>query len=139
MHWDHGDDIEDLSPIGLGAFRDKKTRSAQNSVGRMVDFRLMPDGQAAEVTFRTSDREATRKVREGDVYVSPVIMPRWKIGTGQNLQDVITHLDLVNHPVDHSQGPAREIKDSPAIACALRMGLDVKPYRLASEGSKNGR
>ena len=129
MHWDHGDDIDSLRPLSKSEYQ--QDRSAGNTVGRMVGFDLAPDGRSAEVRFRTSCGKATRKVDEGDVYVSPVIMPRWRDGAGNNYSDLITHLDLVNHPVDHSQGPARRIQGT--VACALRMGIGSKPLRLAGD------
>lgn len=132
IHWDHGNDLDSLQPVALDAYR-RRERSARNSVGRMTDFRLSRNGRSAEVCFETLDSDATKKVDSNAVYVSPVIFPKWKDGAGNQYRDLITHLDLVNHPVDHSQSPARRVQDPPVIACALRMGLRVKPFRLATE------
>lgn len=129
MHWDHGSDLDSLQPVSMDTFS-ARTRSAKNSVGKLADFRLTQGGNAAEVTFETLDPDATRKVSANAVYVSPVIFPEWRDGAGNTYTDCITHLDLVNHPVDHSQGPSRRVNQQPVIACALRMGLSVEPYRM---------
>lgn len=134
MHWDHGSDLENLQPVAMDAFQ-RRERSARNSVGRMRDFRVSPSGDSAEVIFETRDAQATKAVGQNNVYVSPVIFPKWRDGAGNQYRDLITHLDLVNHPVDHSQSDARPVKTSnrmPVVACALRMGLDVKPYRMGA-------
>jgi hypothetical protein len=133
MHWDHGSDIASLQPLAMSEMTAAKSRSARNSVGRMVDFKVTPDGKQAEVTFQTSNSEAASKVAANDVYVSPVIFPEWKDGAGNKYRDLITHLDLVNHPVDHSQSLAKRINHQPVIACALRMGLATKPMRLGAD------
>lgn len=129
MHWDHGDDVDSLRPLSNAEYKSRQSRSAKNTVGRMIGFRTLPGGRSAEVTFRTSDPIARNKVQANDVYVSPVIFPKWQDSTGNQLSDVITHLDLVNHPVDHSQGPA----EPAMVRCALRLGLSSKPLRLALE------
>lgn len=128
MHWDHGTDLEMLSPISLSDFKSRKTRSAANTVGRMVDFKIDPSGDEAEILFSVSDESAAAKVDSNDVYVSPVVMKSFKDGSGNEYDDVITHLDIVNHPVDHGQGPAVRVDDQPVIACALRLGTESKPY-----------
>jgi hypothetical protein len=127
MHWDHGSDLESLSPIPADKFR-----SAKNTVGRLAGFKLAPDGKAAEVLFETLDPVATKKVATNAVYVSPVIMPQWRDGAGNVYRDSITSMDLVNHPVDHSQSPARPAAPTAVIACALRMSASPVPYRLST-------
>ena len=53
-------------------------------------------------------------------------MENWRDGKGQSYSDSITHVDFVNHPVDHSQGPFQKLPETPvgSVALAIRMGLD---------------
>lgn len=132
MHWDHSPDPEALVPVPMDVFHDEvkrtKHRSAANSVGRLESFKVAPDGQSAEIEYRTLTPSATEKVEANAVSVSPVIYPEWKDGAGNAYSDCITHMDLVVHPVDHSQSPAQP------VACAIRMGLEPqKIYRMATE------
>jgi len=132
MHWDHGSDVDSLRPLSEREFSSNRTRSAKNSVGKLTDFKVSADGKSAEITFQTLEPAATRKVASNAVYVSPVIFPQWKDGAGNQYKDLITHLDLVNHPVDHSQSLAKPVSPNGAVACALRMGLGTQPYRLGA-------
>ena len=131
MHWDHGSDVDSLRPLSQSEFHRNKTRSAKNSVGKLTDFKVSQDGRSAEITFQTLDQRATKKVASNAVYVSPVIFPKWKDGAGNQYRDLITHLDLVNHPVDHSQSLATQVETQP-ITCCLRMGLSNQPFRLGA-------
>jgi len=131
MHWDHGSDVDSLRPLSQTEFHRNKTRSAKNSVGKLTDFKVSQDGKSAEITFQTLDSQATSKVASNAVYVSPVIFPKWKDGAGNQYRDLITHLDLVNHPVDHSQSLAKKVEPQP-ITCCLRMGLSNQPFRLGA-------
>lgn len=131
MHWDHGSDVDSLRPLSQSEFHRNASRSAKNSVGKLTDFKVSRDGKSAEITFQTLDNQATKKVASNAVYVSPVIFPKWKDGAGNQYRDLITHLDLVNHPVDHSQSLARQVEPE-AITCCLRMGLKTKPFRLGN-------
>ena len=135
MHWDHGSDVDSLRPLSQNEFTRNQTRSAKNSVGKLTDFKVSQDGKSAEITFQTLDKVATNKVASNAVYVSPVIFPKWKDGAGNQYNDLITHLDLVNHPVDHSQSLATPVQPGP-IACALRMGLGTTPFRLGAVMAK---
>jgi hypothetical protein len=132
MHWDHGSDLDSLQPIAMDVFERKATRSAANSVGKLAKFEVASDGQSAEIEFVTLTPSATEKVQANAVYVSPVIFPEWKDGSGRTYTDVITHMDLVNHPVDHSQGPAEPIAQ-PALMSCIRMGMDSKPYKMGED------
>ncbi len=100
----------------------------------MTKFEAAEDGQYANIEFVTLTPSATEKVESNAVYVSPVIFPSWKDGSGQTYTDVITHMDLVNHPVDHSQGPAQPIAQ-PALMSCIRMGTDTKPYKMSDDES----
>ena len=124
--WDHADDESALQPISLSSY--KKKRSARDTIGRLVDFAVKEDG-SAEITLDIRDPRAREQAERNNVYVSPVIFDSWKDGHGNEYRDVITHVDFVNHPVDHSQGPF-EPAGGGRVACALRMGLS-KPYRMA--------
>lgn len=122
MHFDHSDKLEELLPVSISDLRQRK-RSAANSVGHMVDFKLAPSGDSAEITVEVNDPKAVSIVESNSAQFSPVILPNWKDGAGNQYKDLITHMDIVNHPVDHSQ--------SNAICCSLiRMG--ITPYRLSA-------
>lgn len=132
MHFDHSDSPDLLKPISLGELSRKKTRSARNTIGQMPDFKLSADGNSAEITIATSDKTAKRGLLEGDLFVSPVVIPKFRDGAGNEYTDIIGTLDVVNFPVDHKQGPAKLVADSlPTIACAIRLGANV--YRLMAE------
>lgn len=122
--WDHGDDIALMQPVKMSGGT-KKRRSAENTVGRLADFKLAADGQSAELTVELTDPKAAGRAERNEVYISPVILDKWRDGHGTEYSDVITHVDLVNHPVDHSQGPFVEApKSEPGVvALALRQGL----------------
>jgi hypothetical protein len=129
--WDHADSVSDLQPLTMDGYA--KRRSAKNTVGKLVDMALAADGQSATLTIDVPDNAAAAKAKDNLVYVSPVILPKWKDGAGNQYEDVITHIDFVNHPVDHSQGPF--VPSEPgAVACAIRMGLS-KPYRMAGDAA----
>ncbi len=136
IHWDHGSSENSLVPVPLNDYKNR-TRSAKNTIGRMESFKVAPDGQSAEILFATSTKDATQSVLSNLVSVSPVIYPAWKDGRGNTYRDLITHLDLVNHPVDHSQSPARSVGNIP-IACSLRMSLGngTKPIRFSLQDIK---
>ena len=126
VDWDHADDPAKMQPLSVDAY---KRRSAANTVGHLRDFRVGDDGQSAEITLDLRTQRAIEAAETNAVYVSPVLFPEWRDGSGQRYTDVITHVDMVNHPVDHSQGSFVPTTEAPAIACALRMALSA-PYRF---------
>jgi hypothetical protein len=132
MHWDHADNEEDLKPIPDEEFQAKTTRSARNSVGRMIDFKVLPSGKQAEIHYQLHCPKAIQKMKANDVFVSPVIWPKSLTDSRGNVyQDLFTHLDVVNYPVDHSQGPAIEVK-TPVCCSVIRMGMKA-PYKLEED------
>ncbi len=138
VDWDHAEQSnrEGLIPLSLADFR--KRRSARNTVGHLVDLEVTDEG--AVLTLDVPDDEASGKADKNLVFVSPVISPTWRDGAANNYEDCITHVDFVNHPVDHSQGPferipVEQINQQPAIACALRMGLGSQFY--VNKGATN--
>lgn len=126
IDWDHATSADKLVPLSLSDY--KRARSARNTVGHLVDMKILPGDAGAELTLEIGDAVAAEKAEKNLVYVSPVIFPKWRDGAGTEYADCVTHVDLVNHPVDHSQGPFVPA-ESGAIACAIRMGLGA-PYRL---------
>lgn len=132
IDWDHANSESDLKPLAIADYERK--RSAKNTVGKLIDFKLSADGQGAELVLDVPDETASEKAAQNLVYVSPVIFPKWKDGAGNEYSDCITHVDLVNHPVDHSQGPF--VPEPGVIACAIRMGLS-KPLRMAEGDTKD--
>ncbi len=131
VSYDHGESADELLPVPLAEFETNK-RSAKNTIGRLHDFRVQRDGQAADIVVEIHDEGARKQAGKNLIGVSPVISPTWTDGAGNEYEDAITHVDFVNHPVDHQQTDFEEV----AVACALRMNLDGKRsnfYRLASE------
>ena len=127
IDWDHADSLDGLSPVLMS--EQKKRRSAKNTVGELSSFNLAKDGKSAELVLEVSDPKAAGRADRNEVYISPVILESWKDGHGNEYKDVITHVDFVNHPVDHSQGPFKSLPEVPAVApgtvaLAIRMGLD---------------
>jgi hypothetical protein len=128
--WDHSDDPKQASPIA----RKGRKRSAQNNVGELVSFAVTPDGQAADIVLDIPLEADAEKVENNLAEVSPVIFEKWVDGQKNEFTDCITHVDLVNHPVDASQTEFTQ--------CGLRMGLDTgnpQTYRLAAEDSADGK
>lgn len=130
IDWDHADNQADLQPLTMDAY-DRK-RSAANTIGHLADFRVNADGTAAEITLDLRTAKAVEAAEQNTVYVSPVLFPEWRDGAGNTYQDCITHVDMVNHPVDHSQTPFVPVEPQ-TIACALRMSLSTRPYRFSGE------
>jgi hypothetical protein len=127
--WDHGTNEEELSPT-------EGDRSAANTIGELVDIVVTDDG--IEFSVQVSDPHAIGRAERNEVYVSPVIFPNWKNSHGHEFSDCITHVDLVNHPVDHSQGPFVTVTQEPGIvACCLRMGLSTNVYTKAIRMAKS--
>jgi len=132
MHWNHAelDDPELLQPISENEYQLRETRGAQNTVGKMTDFRVTDDGQAAEIVVEVLTPSAQEKVGSNAVFVSPVIFPEFADGAGQTYADVITSVDLVDYPVDHSQGPFVSAEPAPTtMSCVIRMGIRPTYYK----------
>lgn len=128
--WDHSDDPEQTIPISFATVAGKQ--SAKNAAGWLKSFDVAKDGQSAEITLDIPGATDAEKLENNVVEVSPIIYPTWKDGQGRTYDDCITHVDLVHHPVDASQTEF-EIVQPGAIACGLRMGLSVTPYRMAED------
>lgn len=135
MHYDHSSEKEMLEPITMDAFKKKESRSAKNSVGFLSEFNLTDDGQAAELVYEVLDDQAAKQSEANVVQVSPVIFKKWKDGAGNEYEDLITHLDIVNHPVDYSQTPATRVDNEPAVVMAIRMGVS-EPYKFDASNNE---
>lgn len=130
IDWDHAETQEALQPLSKDEYHRK--RSALTTIGHLADFRVSDAGDSAEITLDLRTPKAVEAAELNTVYVSPVLFPEWKDGAGNVYTDVITHVDMVNHPVDHSQTPFVPVEPQ-TIACALRMSLSAKPYRLSED------
>lgn len=113
--WDHDPDEGNLVPLSDEEFESRRKRSAMDTVGRLVSVRDV--GNATEIAVELTDPKAIGRAERNEVFVSPVLVPAWTNSRGTTFTDCIGHMDLVNHPVDHSQGPFRE--PSNVIACSL--------------------
>ena len=132
MHFDHSNIYDELLPVTLSEYQNKE-RTAANSVGRMVDIRLHPSGDGAEIVYEVDDPKAIEIVSKNNAQLSPVIFPNWKDGKGNEYKDLFTHLDIVNHAVDSDQTPS-----VPVCCSVIRMGNttgSITAYRLGSENS----
>lgn len=123
VDWDHADSADKMQPVLMSEH--KKRRSAANTVGKLAKFNVAKDGSHATIEVELTDPKAQGRAERNEVYVSPVIFEKWRDGAKNQYRDVVTHVDLVNHPVDHSQGPFVESpKPEPGtVALAIRMGL----------------
>lgn len=118
--WDHAADIAGASPVKLSS--KGKLPSAKNTVGKLAGFKVAKDGSHAEILLDITDPTAQGRCERNEVCVSPIIFDKWADGAKTEYADVLTHVDLVTWPVDHSQKPF--IKTEPGtIACGIRMGL----------------
>lgn len=123
MHFDHATNPELLEPVAMSALAETKlSRSAAATVGKLQSFRVAPDGQSAEIVVHTMTPSATEKVEANAVFVSPVIYPEWRDGNGQTYTDIITSVDLVDHPVDSKQS---------TFIPATKLGLVSRPFCLS--------
>lgn len=123
--WDHVADLSKAAPIK------SKARSAKNTVGKLHSFDVAADGSHAELTVEITDPTAQGRAERNEVYISPVIFDKWKDGAGNEYSDLITHVDIVNHPVDNSQGPFVPVEPG-TLALGIRMGLSPV-YRMAAD------
>ena len=133
ISWDHAEDPDKSKPFKLPAGGSRK-RPAKDTVGYLNAFKVIDGGKRAEITLDVRGQENIDKVDDNLAYVSPVIFEKWSDGDGTTHTDCITHVDLVQHPVDHHQTAFERADES--IACALRLGLDTgKPavYRLQAD------
>lgn len=117
--WDHGNTAATLAPINR-----KHMPSAKDTVGKLSTFVVAPDGQSAEIVLDISDPRGAEQSEANRVQVSPVILPAWKDGKGNSYSDVLTHFDLVNHAVDHSQTPFTRLSGDAKALGAIRFSLD---------------
>lgn len=135
MHWDHSDDPELLEPIAMSVLEKREARSAQNTVGRLHSFKASEDLTYAEIEIEPLTEAAKEKVSTNAVYVSPVISKSWIDGQKQAYQDVITSLDLVDHPVDSSQTAFVAVGEKEVVTMSLRTAESKEVFRLSSEKS----
>jgi len=131
--FNHATDPKDALPVTVDPGKDP---SAQDGVGWLAGFQVAEDGKSAELMLDLRDDAAVDKASKDLVEVSPVIFSNWKDGSGNVWKDVITHVDLVLHPVEGKQAPFERVEEQQVIACSLRTGLDIgKPqvYRMATD------
>ncbi|HUQ72858.1 MAG TPA: hypothetical protein VM165_25240 [Planctomycetaceae bacterium] len=131
--WDHVADLSKAAPVAMS--KTGKQRSAKNTVGKLHAFNPAPDFSHAEVIVEITDPVAQGRADRNEVYISPVIFEKWKDGAGNEYSDLITHVDIVNHPVDNSQGPFVPVEPG-TLAMGIRMGLSPV-YRLALDDDED--
>ena len=132
MAWSHPDKLSDSLPVD--APKDRR-RPPEDTVGYLTDFKIAEDGQSADIQVSVPRKADAEKVKANLAFVSPVILDKFSDGGGNQYTDCISHMDLVQHPVDAGQSQFEPV----ATACALRMGLLSEPqakpkyYRLAGD------
>jgi len=133
VSWDHANDPAKSIPQQLSGKRRRKT---EGTVGYMDSFKVAEDGGSAEITLNIPNSADAEKVKDNLAYFSPVIYGSWKDGRGESYPDCITHGDLVQHPVDNSQGEFTPVEE--VVACSLRMGLETQHsvYRMGDFDKK---
>ncbi len=134
--WDHSEKESDMLPLKKRDY-DKKVAARQTN-GHLSDVKLLNGGKdGIQLTMEVSDPIAADKLAKNEIFVSPVIWEKpFKDGRGTTYQDFIGCVDLVNYPVDQNQGPAKVVEPG-LVACALRLGLDSKLYRLGYDDEEN--
>jgi hypothetical protein len=133
--WDHAADIAGASPVKLSS--KGKLPSAKNTVGKLAGFKVAADGSHAEILLDITDPTAKGRCERNEVCVSPIIFDKWADGAKSEYSDLLTHVDLVTWPVDHSQKPFVKVEPG-TIACGIRMGLSGKGIsRMAFPGEED--
>ena len=133
VHWDHAKKREDAVPMSRDTLpwetKKKKDRSAAHTCGEMIGFDPTPEGNSAKITLDLRRQDAIEAAEANDVHLSPIIFENeWSDGRNNRYKDLITHMDLVNHPVDNSQTPFEQVPDeSGMLACGIRMANDFGP------------
>lgn len=130
VDWDHEEHPEKAVPLSREQY--DRRRSAKNTVGELQSIKVSADGQRAEIVLRLEDEQAEQRAKANTVFVSPVIFDEWRDGRNQVYRDVITHVDMVNHPVDDSQTPFEQCQPG-YVACAIRMALSKNCYRMETK------
>ena len=126
VQWNHAElsDVQNLEPIK----RLNAGPQSQNTCGRLVDFCVSPNGNSAELTIEALTSDAQESVEKNAVFVSPVLFDQWVDGRGILHSDIIGSVDLVDYPVDNSQGPFRPVRLS-----TLRLSTKSRIFRLSTE------
>ncbi len=117
--WDHAEDPKDALPVTVD---EAKKRSSKDGAGYLVGIEPTKDGNSAIFTFDVPDPKDEKTFRHNLAQISPVIFEKFTDGKKNEYLDCITHVDLVHHPVDADQTDFEPV----AVACSIRMGLDVK-------------
>lgn len=138
--WAHADDPRDSLPVV--APKDRR-RPPEDTAGYLTGFRPAEDGKSVDIELDIPRKVDAEKVGANLAFVSPVIFDKFKDGQQNEYTDCVTHIDLVQYPVDAGQGKFEPV----ATACALRMCLAAeaktsqKPnyYRMADKDNKMGK
>lgn len=109
VHFDHQDPETSL-PVPADEFDARKRMGASSTVGHVAAFRSL--GDKAELVIETDHPQAIEAIEKNRVFVSPVLFDQWTAGQGAKLSDVIGAVDLVDLPVDFSQGPFEPVRMS---------------------------
>ena len=133
IHWNHArlDDTDNLAPIRMSA-----KPKADRTVGHLHDFQVSPAGDSATLVLEVKTPSAKESVESNSTFVSPVLWDEWVDGHGHKHQDVIGSVDLVDYPVDHSQGPFEPVTTMSAKAKIIRLSLTPEEP-MADEYNEN--
>jgi hypothetical protein len=134
VHWDHPD-LADMSAPKRMSTSKGVSRSSQDTCGNLKNFRVTADGKAAELTIEATTPSAIEKLETNTVFVSPVLFDSWKDSKSNTYRDLIGSCDLVDYPVDHSQGPFVPVLQ--AMSC-IRMSNSPTRYRMGPTMAKPG-
>jgi hypothetical protein len=126
VRFDHATDMDGTVP--LSAIDYDKQLGTKHTVGKLADIRL--SGDKALVVLDLPNQEAYEKAKDNLVGLSPVVMEEWTDGDFTTWKDSITHMDLVDHPVDHKQEP---FVQPGALAMSLKLGKKSKLYRMGAD------
>lgn len=132
MAWAHPQKFADSLPVA--APKDRR-RPPEDTVGYLTDVKAAKDGRSVDIEISVPRNVDAEKVKADLAFVSPVVLDKFRDGGGNDYTNCISHMDLVQHPVDTGQSQFQPV----ATACALRMSLLAEPqakpkyYRLADD------
>lgn len=131
VFWDHPDDPQLSRPVK----RSGRRMRAKDQAGWLTKAEVSADG-SLDLEFDIPNKDDAKRVEHNLAKVSPVIWDQLEDGAGQVHENVFGAVDLVVHPVDHTQGKFEPVEES-AIACSLvRMSLNSKKpkvFRMADD------
>ena len=130
VHFNHAkpNELDKLCPI-----KTDSDSGAEDTVGHLEGFQVDPSGQSAVLTMSLKKPSAVESAASNVVYVSPVLWDEWTDGAAKTHRDIISSVDLVDYPVDYSQGPFEPVKMSAATRNKKSKKPKIVRFSLSAE------